>query len=70
MGELKDELMNILHRAFVMTLTYNPDNLTLSWNQTNVPVSTMSDVLHHLSAKICWVHFSNEMENFECRTYD
>jgi hypothetical protein len=30
MSELKDELVNILRLAFGMTLTYNPDNLTLS----------------------------------------
>jgi hypothetical protein len=29
MGEFKDEFVNILHLAFGMTLTCNPNNLTL-----------------------------------------
>jgi hypothetical protein len=36
-----------------MTLTYSPNNLTLSWNQINVLILTMSNVLHFLGAKIC-----------------
>jgi hypothetical protein len=53
----KDDLVNILRRAFGMTLTYSSNNLTLSQNQVNVPISAMLDVLHSLGAKICQVSF-------------
>jgi hypothetical protein len=55
--QFKDELVNTLCRAFGMTLTCSPDSLTLSRNQVNVPISTMSDVLHSLGARICQVSF-------------
>jgi hypothetical protein len=53
----KDELVNILHQAFGMTLTYSSDSLTLSGNQINVPISAMSNALHSLDARVCQVSF-------------
>jgi len=53
----KDDLVNTLRRAFGMTLTYSPDNLTLSRNEVNVPISAMSDALHSLGARVCRVSF-------------
>ncbi len=44
-------------QAFSMTLTYSHDNLTLSRNQINVPISAMSNALHSLGVKICRVSF-------------
>jgi hypothetical protein len=53
----KDDLVNTLHRAFGMTLTYSPDSLTLSRNQVNGPISAMADPLHSLGARVCRVSF-------------
>jgi len=50
--------VNTLRRAFGMTLTCSSNNLTLSRNQVNVPISTMSNVLHSLGVRICQVSFS------------
>jgi len=56
-GESKDELQNNLHPTFGMTLTYNPNSLTLSRNQINVLILAMLNVLHFLDAKICQISF-------------
>jgi hypothetical protein len=53
----KDDLVNSLRPAFGLTLTYSPDNLTLSRNQVNVSISAMSDALHSLGARVCRVSF-------------
>ncbi len=45
--------MNILSFVFGMTLTYSPNSLTLLWNQVNVPISVISNVLQSLGAKVC-----------------
>jgi hypothetical protein len=52
-GEFKNELVNIIHLAFGMTLICNSNSLTLSWNLVNVFISTVLDTLHFLGAKIC-----------------
>ncbi len=51
----KDDLVNILRRAFGMTLTCSPDSLTLSRNQVNVLISAMANALHSLGARVCRV---------------
>jgi len=51
----KDDLVNTLRRAFDMTLTCSVNSLTLSRNQVNVPISTMSNALHSLGARVCRV---------------
>jgi hypothetical protein len=53
----KNDFVNILHPAFGMILTCSPDNLTLSRNQVNVPISAMSDALHSLNTRVCRVSF-------------
>lgn len=56
-GESKDELQNNLRPTFGMTLTYNPNSLTLSRNQINVLILAMLNVLHFLDEKICQISF-------------
>jgi len=51
----KDDLVNTLRWAFDMTLTCNANSLTLSRNQVNVPISTMSNALHSLGVRVCRV---------------
>jgi hypothetical protein len=48
--------VNIVCWAFGMTLFCNPNNLTLSRNQVNVPISAMSDALHSLGARVFGVY--------------
>jgi len=51
----KDELVNILHPGFNMTLACSSDSLTLSRNQGNVLISAMLDALHFLGARVCQI---------------
>lgn len=59
-GDFKDQLVNTLRSAFGLALTCNRDSLTLSRNQVNIPISAMSEALHHLGARVCRVQFNQQ----------
>lgn len=51
------ELVDILRVRFGLTLTCSTDSSTLSRNQVNVPVASMSQALYSLGARVCRVSF-------------
>ena len=55
--QFKNDMISILQSRYGMVVTANADTFTLSKNQVNIPISAMSNVLHHLGARICRVGF-------------
>lgn len=53
----KASLVESLRTGFGLTLTCASDSLTLSTSQVNVPVSSMSEALYSLGARLCRVAF-------------